>query len=180
MIWVTRGWQKVGRCSAKLANSWPVYDIDGKQLGNVSRRLGHLWRCWQTVEQSSVMLANSWADTCMHRPGNPHQCLWKFSIWRRAEWFWFFQFLCFLRISICFQRVTKRQSCSSIFKQLVSDLDLMKKDALGVALHGCAIDSTETHICTEQGSQICHRPFRMESRAGCFRYFAAFFSGLLK
>ena len=89
MIWVTRGWQTVGRCSAKLANSWPVYDIDGKQLGNVSRRLGQLWRCWQTIGQSSAMLANSWADTCMHRPGNPHQCLWTFSIWRRAEWFWF-------------------------------------------------------------------------------------------
>ena len=91
MIWVTRGWQTVGRCLAKLTNSWPVYDIDGKQLGNVSRRLGHLRRCWQTVGQSSALLANSWADTCMHRPRNPYQCLWKFSIilCKRTEWFWF-------------------------------------------------------------------------------------------
>jgi len=56
---VTRGWQTVGRSSAKLANSWPVYDIDGKQLGNVSRKLGHLQKCWQIVGRSSAMLANS-------------------------------------------------------------------------------------------------------------------------
>ena len=44
---------------SKAGKSWPVYDIDGKQLGKVSRKLGHLQKCWQTVGQSSAMLANS-------------------------------------------------------------------------------------------------------------------------
>jgi len=178
MIWVTRGWQTVGRCSAKLANSWPVYDIDGKQLGNVSRRLGQLWRCWQIVGQSSAMLANSWADTCMHRPGNPHQCLWKFSIWRRAEWFWFFQYLCFLRISICFQRVTKRQSCSSIFSGWCRMQDLKRHIRRGPSwLCYRLFDFQHTSVQSRARiSNLCHRTFRMESRPGCFRYFAACFS----
>ena len=44
---MTRGRQTVGQCSAKLANSWPVYDIGGKKLGS-------LWLCWQTVGQTLV------------------------------------------------------------------------------------------------------------------------------
>ena len=62
MIWVTRGSQTVGRSSAKLANSWPVYAIDGKQLGNVTR-VG----CWRRPEHwvgtqlniGSVSLSNT-------------------------------------------------------------------------------------------------------------------------
>jgi len=151
-----------------MANSW----------GNVSRRLGHLWRCWQTVGQSSAMLANSWADTCMHRPGNPHQCLWKFSIWRRAEWFWFFQYLCFLRISICFQRVTKRQSCSSIFSGWCRMQDLKRHIRRGPSwLCYRLFDFQHTSVQSRaRVSNLCHRTFRMESRPGCFRYFAACFS----
>ena len=99
-----------------------------------------------------------------------------------------FQYLCFLRIlsfvsSAFLRRVTKRQSCSSIFSGWCCKQDLERHIRRGPSWL-CYIDlifrKTHTHLYGARISNPCHRLFRMESRAGCFRYFAAFFSGASK
>ena len=56
-----------------------------------------------------------------------------------------------------FQRISPYSHEATVllehFQQLVSDARF-KKDTLGEALHGCAIDYLIFSTCTEQGSQI--------------------------
>ena len=96
-----------------------------------------------------------------------------------------FQYLCFLRILSFFPAHFSVESRSDSPAQAFSAAGVgckMKKDTLGEALHGCAIDYSifSTHLYKARISNVCHRTFRMESRPGCFRYFAAFFSRATK
>ena len=130
-----------------LANSWAVFGYVGKQLGR------HLYA--QTREPSSMPL--------------------KVQHMEKSRMILIFQYLCFLRISICFQRVTKRQSCSSIFSGWCRMQDLKRHIRRGPSwLCYRLFDFQHTSVQSRaRVSNLCHRTFRMESRPGCFRYFAA-------
>ena len=138
-----------------LANSWAVFGYVGKQLGR------HLYA--QTREPSSMPL--------------------KVQHMEKSRMILIFQYLCFLRIlsfvsSAFLRRVTKRQSCSSIFSGWCRMQDLKRHIRRGPSwLCYRLFDFQHTSVQSRaRVSNLCHRTFRMESRPGCFRYFAAFFS----
>jgi len=94
-----------------------------------------------------------------------------------------FQYLCFLRIlsfvsSTFLCRVTKQQSWSSIFSGWCQMQDLKRHIRRGPSwLCYRLFDFQHTSVQSRaRVSNLCHRTFRMESRPGCFRYFAACFS----
>ena len=116
-----------------LANSWAVFGYVGKQLGR------HLYA--QTREPSSMPL--------------------KVQHMEKSRMILIFQYLCFLRIlsfvsSAFLRRVTKRQSCSSIFSGWCRMQDLKRHIRRGPSwlCYRLFDFQKNPHICTEQGSQI--------------------------